>query len=229
MTALALAKRSVRRELVPVLGALPRHVIEEQSRQILARLLAMPAYVNAEAISVYLSMPSGEVETWDMCSQILAHGKRLYIPRFSTVGTGEGFAFTRDMNMLRVFSEDELRRGLLRNSWGIDEPTPKYMDAPREDALEPCTGGQGLDLVIVPGVAFDRQGGRLGHGKGYYDRYIQRARAFAEANGLAPPPAIALALAEQVRAPCVPTGEMDVPMDAILTAEEAVMVHRNAQ
>ena len=65
---------------------------------------------------------------------------------------------------------------------------------------------ESFDLVIVPGVAFDRQGGRLGYGKGYYDRFLDQSHAFR----------LALAFDFQLLE-TVPTEIHDVPMDGILT------------
>ncbi|GBP73533.1 5-formyltetrahydrofolate cyclo-ligase [Eumeta japonica] len=80
----------------------------------------------------------------------------------------------------------------------------------REDALE--TGG--LDLVITPGVAFSRSGARLGHGGGYYDRFLRRARAAG-----APPYALALAFSCQLRAEAdIPMAAGDEPVDEVVTA-----------
>lgn len=83
-------------------------------------------------------------------------------------------------------------------------------------------------MIIVPGMLFDRRGGRLGHGKGYYDRYLQKAAAHATACGRPVPYVgayffahpVAVALREQVRDAPVPMGDTDVAIDALVTADE---------
>ena len=84
-------------------------------------------------------------------------------------------------------------------------------------AMEPADGRvldpSEVDLVIVPGVAFDRSGNRLGFGAGYYDRFLPRT-----AEGT---PAVAIAFALQV-VPEVPTGAMDRRVDAIVTEAEVI-------
>jgi 5-formyltetrahydrofolate cyclo-ligase len=69
-----------------------------------------------------------------------------------------------------------------------------------------------LDLIMVPGVAFDRTGARMGHGKGYYDKLLQHARPDA--------PLVALAFECQLF-PAIPTASHDIFMDKIIT-EKAV-------
>lgn len=109
------------------------------------------------------------------------------------------------MLRLRTLAEYE---GMKMNRWGIREPEEEYaagveeisQGSPspdqsqsqnervrRENALDPSTGGSGLDLILSPGVAFDEQAGRLGHGKGYYDRYLARCEEFAQQRGKAGP------------------------------------------
>ena len=86
---------------------------------------------------------------------------------------------------------------LISGMYGIQEPSPE-----KRIKMNP----EIIDLVIVPGIAFDRQGGRLGHGKGYYDRFLQFTRAFR----------LGLAFDCQLLK-TVPTESHDVPMNAILS------------
>lgn len=76
---------------------------------------------------------------------------------------------------------------------------------------------QGLDLVLVPGLAFDRQRRRLGHGRGYYDAYLNACEVFVREHGLAPTRTIALALSEQI----LPVGE-SVPAVSEQEAKEFI-------
>lgn len=77
-----------------------------------------------------------------------------------------------DMEMVSLLSEHDYN-ALPRNSWGI--PTPAQSSIPtRKNCFDQDADEPGLDLVIVPGVAFDNECRRLGHGKGYYDRFIER-------------------------------------------------------
>lgn len=86
--------------------------------------------------------------------------------------------------------------------------------------LEPSSEGriamnpESFDLVIIPGVAFDRQGGRLGYGKGYYDRFLEQTAAFR----------LALAFNFQVLEK-VPTEKHDVPMNGVLTESGIIEVN----
>ena len=180
-------------------------------------------------------MPTGELDTWALSRATLTLGKRLYVPRFSTLSAGarasEDHKFTTDMQMLRVHDVHELDHGLTANKWGIAEPPLLRAGAAREDGTSLSyaallTGGAGLDLIIVPGMLFDRNGGRLGHGKGYYDRYIRRAHAFAQERkarvpyiGTCTADPVAVALREQISDEPVPTGDTDVPIDALVTAD----------
>ncbi len=88
-------------------------------------------------------------------------------------------------------------------------------------ALDETTGGDGLDLILAPGVAFDHTGGRLGHGKGYYDRYLTRAEQWATKRGVPAPVTVALALREQVLPPSerVPADERDRVLDGIIAPD----------
>ncbi|PWN20232.1 5-formyltetrahydrofolate cyclo-ligase [Microstroma glucosiphilum] len=237
------AKRSMRKAMAQRLAQMSRQEILEQSEHVTRRILASPTYQRAEAISVYVSMASGEVDTDHLCRHTLLAGKRLYVPLFAAPASSAASSatssstsslkspastFSSDMRMLRLRTLAEYE-GMKMNRWGIREPEEEYaagveeisQGSPspdqsqsqnervrRENALDPSTGGSGLDLILSPGVAFDEQAGRLGHGKGYYDRYLARCEEFAQQRGKAGPVCVALGLTPQV----LPSGER-VPQD----------------
>jgi 5-formyltetrahydrofolate cyclo-ligase len=100
-------------------------------------------------------------------------GKNVFVP----------FIDGPTMHMLKTPSLADVK-SFPSNRWGI--PEPPSLEG-RENGLhylgtllKPALDGKGLDLIVVPGVAFDRDMNRLGHGKGYYDHFIQRCHNFAK-------------------------------------------------
>ncbi len=100
-------------------------------------------------------MPQGECVTTPLIESLLGSGKRVYVPR--VYGSGR-----HEMRMLRIESMAELDN-FPRSKWGIPEPSDEQA-ANMEDGVE----SGGIDLVVVPAVAFDSRCQRLGHGRGYY-------------------------------------------------------------
>lgn len=125
------------------------------------RVLSYAAYQAAQVVCAYASL-GDELDTSSLRAAIAADGKILLLPRVEHDATLS----------LRAVGDDEL---LEENRYGILEPAAT---APR---LEPSA----VDLFVVPGLAFDAQGGRLGYGGGYYDRLLAQARLGACIMGLA--------------------------------------------
>jgi 5-formyltetrahydrofolate cyclo-ligase len=106
-----------------------------------------------------------------------------------------------ELELFRLTSMDELELGMYR----ILEPKQDLRGLPEKqvDVSE-------LDLIMVPGVAFDRRGGRMGHGKGYYDKLLQHARLDT--------PLVALAFECQLFEE-IPVAEHDIFMDRVITED----------
>jgi 5-formyltetrahydrofolate cyclo-ligase len=133
----------------------------------------------------------GEVGTEIIREAYLAAGATLYYPCVVPGGSLE-------------FRPHGSGDGWVEGAYGIPEP-------PRLPGMPPRS--EGFDLVLVPGVAFDRKGGRLGQGLGYYDRFLCRLPGNALRVGLA--------YSDQV-VPEVPVDEWDVPMHALATEEGVI-------
>jgi len=142
------AKRALRRELLAVRRALPAATVAEASQRVVAHLLGLPEVRQARSLLVYAADPD-EIDL----SVLLAgppSGCSLLLPRV------EGDALV----MVRHSPGDALVVGAL----GVREPTGPSIDPGDVDV--------DVDVVIVPGVAFDAGGGRLGRGRGLYDRLL---------------------------------------------------------
>jgi 5-formyltetrahydrofolate cyclo-ligase len=169
---------------------------EELSLQICRTFMALPEYAAARTVMFYVDVRS-EVRTRHSLSEALATGKRIVVP----------YCVDQELELFLLTQMDELAVGMYK----ILEPRVELRALP-EKRIEPSD----LDLIMVPGVAFDKTGARMGHGFGYYDKLLQHARAEA--------PFVALAFECQLF-PEIPTQAHDIFMDKIIT-EKAVYVGR---
>lgn len=158
------------------------------SALISARLLALPEFTAAHTIAAFVGV-GGEVNTNDLIVQALGMGKRVAVP----------WRDGAELRFAAIRSLDEL----IPASLGLLEPPASL----RNDPGRNCPA-EAIDLVVTPGVAFDRTGRRLGRGKGYYDRFFRRVRtdAFRVAVGF-----------ECQMVEAVPVGSGDEPLDAVVT------------
>ncbi|KAJ6627975.1 5-formyltetrahydrofolate cyclo-ligase [Mycena sp. CBHHK59/15] len=203
MAALALKaeKKILRKTMAAKLRELSPSNIQDQSKAVTARVLALPSFKQCKSVSCYLSMPTGEVDTSSLVREILHSGKTLFVPKIDPGADGS-------MELLRIYDENDLN-ALPSGVWGIREP-----DSARDGQLRASAIDVGLDMILVPGLAFDRSLSRLGHGKGYYDRFISTYSA----TGRALPLLVALSLREQLLdLSTVPTAAHDWKMDCIIT------------
>ncbi|GLB42341.1 putative nagb rpia CoA transferase-like protein [Lyophyllum shimeji] len=208
LNSLKAQKRAIRKAVSSTLQLLPASSIEEQSRAVVARILELPSFQKSRSVSCYLSMPGGELDTSSLVLEILARGKELYIPK---ILTKEG-----RMDFLKVYGTEDLKT-LPSGVWGIKEPDLQWQGSPRQSALD--QNSDALDLILLPGVAFDRSLSRLGHGKGYYDRFIHSYSA----TGKPRPLLVALALREQVLDDsAILMEDHDWKMDLVVTPDEVL-------
>lgn len=167
------------------------------SAEICRQVIKQPWYRAANTVMWYLHCRS-EVRTLPTVAAELAGGKRVVVPYCTADASGQ-----KQLGLWHLQTLDELRPGM----WNILEP-------PRERWQEPAKQVRAteLDAVIVPGVAFDLQGGRLGNGAGYYDRLLACVR---------PDAVLAAVCYEAQLLPAVAMAEHDVYMDFVIT-EQAV-------
>lgn len=139
-------KKELRQTVLNQMKKLSGKEKEQADNWLTQRLLSSAAYQKAQVIATYLSMPH-EVATLAFIKQAQLDGKRVLVPK--TYGQGRMIFVDYDENCLQ------------KSSFGLLEPTS-------DDAVDKTD----IDLIHVPGVAFNSQGFRIGYGGGYYDRYL---------------------------------------------------------
>jgi len=149
------AKIVMRRAVIATRDALPPAARAADTARCFAQLLDRAEFANAASMLSYMSFGS-EIDTRPLFDELLRRGKRLILPRISR-GTADD-ASAPALELHHVTSHNDLVAGV----WGIDEPRA---GCPQVSLSE-------IDFALIPGVAFDRAGNRLGYGKGYYDRLL---------------------------------------------------------
>ena len=158
------------------------------SEKIVERFMQLDEYAAAKTVMFYVDVRD-EVRTRQALPAAIASGKRIVVP----------YCVDGELELFWLENMDELELGMYR----ILEPTASMRTVERKK-LQPTD----LDLVMVPGVAFDRNGGRTGHGKGYYDKLLQHARLDA--------PLIAFSFEGQLFDK-IPAESHDIFMDKVVT------------
>jgi len=189
-----LDKRVLRKEILEKRASLGKEVNSSLSKTIVNKLFNSEYYKKANTIMCYVSFGS-EINTHDFIKESIKRGKTLAVP--------VTFHEPRQMKPSQILSFDELEPGYY-NILAPKKECIRYID-PKE-----------IDLVIVPGAAFDREGYRIGFGGGYYDRFLANLDCMK----------ISIAFDLQI-VDKVPREKHDLPVDIIITEKETIFTNKN--
>ena len=141
-------KSELRKQVLQEMKAIPRQQKQDIDQALTERILQHPFYQEAKIIATYLSFPH-EFQTQGLIEQALKDGKKVLIPKTYPKGRMDFVVYNPQQ--------------LVKTSFGLLEP---------QGDLEVVDVSQ-IDLIHVPGLAFTREGYRIGYGGGYYDRYLE--------------------------------------------------------
>jgi 5-formyltetrahydrofolate cyclo-ligase len=189
-------KRKVRYEFLSLRDRIEPVLASAYSNMIFARIRKLPAYENALTIMFYLSYGS-EVVTDAMISSALGEGKIVAVPAIENPGDGM-------MKAVRITRIEDAYQSV----YGIRQP---------EINADDVVGKAEIDLMFVPGIAFDNKGYRTGYGKGYFDRWLE---------GIPSNKTIGIAYDFQI-ADELPSGKHDLPVGMIVTEKRIIEIKKN--
>jgi 5-formyltetrahydrofolate cyclo-ligase len=149
-TAMQEAKLALREQVGERLNRMSAEERAAASAQARARLAAQPLWESAQSVLFFAPLPE-ELDVWPLLAVALGAGKKLALPRFE-----------RRAKAYTACQIENLETDVQVGHFGIREPSAQ---------CSRLASGR-VDLILVPGVAFDRQGHRLGRGRGYYDQLL---------------------------------------------------------
>lgn len=190
-------KDAIRKQILDIRNKLPEEDVRELSSSVFRHLRESSFFDHSSHVMVYLDFKR-EVKTDAIINHCLEQNKRVYIP----ICIPE----THEIAISRITHLEELKSG----HFGIREPLQQHIRL-SDSSL--------IDLVLVPGIAFDANGNRLGFGAGYYDRFMGRLQ----------PGAVKAALAYSFQVVgLVPSDEYDIPVDYIVTDKGTIKCQRDS-
>ncbi|CAK0785970.1 hypothetical protein CVIRNUC_009183 [Coccomyxa viridis] len=205
-------KKALRKEMKARLRHMSAEDMQAESDAICGHLLKAPFFTSSTRLGIYLHCAAlREVDTALLVDAALHRGDaKCYVPLVLDQAA--------NMRLLHLDKREGLTAG---PPYYILEPSKQYADGqPREDVLEMK---EPLDLLIMPGLAFDRKGHRCGRGGGYYDKFLSLAQLRATKLGWDPPLLVALAFQSQM-VEHVPMAENDRGVDVIVIQDGAMAV-----
>lgn len=182
-------KSELRKKILNIRNSMSKEDVIYKSSLIMNKLTGTNEYKNSKTVFVYMSF-GNEVVTTDLIKKMLSENKRVVIP------------YTDTKNTVLIPSElKSIKDDLVLSPFGYYEPVYEKIKA-----VEP----EEFDLIVTPGVVFDKRLNRIGFGKGYYDRILCRKRKDAKA--------VAVAYDFQVLEG-IPAEQHDIKMDMIITEQ----------
>jgi 5,10-methenyltetrahydrofolate synthetase len=191
-------KQSIRKNLQSLREQLPAAVRTAHSAAITERLLQLPQYRQAGTVLGYMNF-GAEFASDLWIQQALADGKKLVLPRVN-----------RHTKQLDLYWVNDLENQLAPGLWGIREPLV--------ERCERLATLNEVEFALLPGVAFTRDGARLGYGGGFYDKLLAY---FREQNGTRRPALVAAAFALQI-VEHIPQEATDIKVEWIVTEQETI-------
>ncbi len=188
--AAGLTKQEARRRALAARDALQPEQREQLGEAVRGRALELPELAAASTVMLFASFRS-EIDTMPLAQWVLRSGRSLCLPRVLGPRT------------MAAFLVRDLEADLVPGKWDIPEPREDQPEVPPED----------VDLVFVPGSAFDEEGRRCGYGGGFYDSFLPRTRPGT--------PWVALAFEVQL-VPRIILEPHDLPVTAVITERRVI-------
>jgi 5-formyltetrahydrofolate cyclo-ligase len=186
------AKNEIRRETAEKLNILTEEERGAKAAQIENRLFEFANFLESRIALLYVNSPH-EVDSEAILKRCFEYGKIMVLP-----------AYTADKYEMQLMKVDNLKKGLKKGPRGILQPDPNHCQKVPVDCI---------DIAIIPGIALDEKGSRIGSGKGYYDRLIPELPTTTRK--------VALAYEIQI-VPQIPMEAHDKYVDIIITEDRVI-------
>ena len=186
------SKSEIRKNILYKRNFLSEYEIINNSKIISDRFISTKEYKNSKSIGVYY--PTGsEVKTFDIIKHSIKRKKEVGLPRVID---------STKIKFFKIMEDSFEKIKFIKGKYGIFENSTSPINMEK------------MDLLIIPGIAFDLQGNRLGYGKGYYDRFLSLRKVKY---------IIALAYETQVVNE-IPNNDHDIPVDVIITEKRIINI-----
>ncbi len=189
-----LSKASIRKKMLNDRKKMSSEKVDSMSSDIINKLKKIPIFKESKIVMIYLSFEN-EVDSTDLIKYCLDNGKRVVLP----------YCLKDGMKIIPTEIYD-LENDLYESKMGYKQP--------KSDSLNPVHTDE-IDLIILPGIAFDRKGYRVGFGAGYYDRFLGKLNFSI--------PTIGVAYDFQIIESFISMEKYDIPVDYVITEDRIIV------